>query len=75
MSAAGMTPEEFAKLPHDDRGPLVLAAHWTLTSLATVFLCLRLYAKRVTGRKLWWDDWILISAWVRHPFLFASQCR
>jgi len=60
-----MTPEELAQLPHDDRGPQILAIHWTLTAFATIFLGLRIYAKHLTGRNLWWDDWVLIAAWVR----------
>jgi hypothetical protein len=59
-----MTPEEFVRLPHDDRGSTILAVHWTLSTLTTIFLGLRIYVKRATGRKLWWDEWILIAAWV-----------
>lgn len=58
------TPEELASLPHDDRGPAILVTHWLLTGLAGVFLGLRLYCKSITKRKLWWDDWILISSMV-----------
>lgn len=50
--------------PIDDRGPMVVAVCWTLTALASVFLALRLYCKYVSRRALWWDDWILIGAWV-----------
>jgi hypothetical protein len=67
MAAPGLTPEQLAQLPHDDRGPAMLAAHWGLTALATVFLALRVYCKRITGLSLWWDDWILIAAWVGVP--------
>ncbi|KAK4154612.1 hypothetical protein C8A00DRAFT_42613 [Chaetomidium leptoderma] len=52
-----------SELPHDDRGPVVLATHWFLTILATIFLALRLYCKRITRLSLWWDDCILIAAW------------
>ncbi|SPO05355.1 uncharacterized protein DNG_08042 [Cephalotrichum gorgonifer] len=58
------TPEEFAQLDHGDRGAAILAAHWGLTALATVFLALRLYCKRITKKSLWWDDWILIASWL-----------
>ncbi|KAK0747017.1 hypothetical protein B0T18DRAFT_303096, partial [Schizothecium vesticola] len=57
------TPEELAALPHDDRGTTILVVHWTLTSFATIFLALRIYSKNLVGRKLWWDDHILIAAW------------
>jgi hypothetical protein len=50
-----------------DNGPLLLGVSWGLTSLATVFLGLRLYCKLSTGRRLWWDDWIMLAGWVRHP--------
>ncbi|KAK0619105.1 hypothetical protein B0T14DRAFT_602995 [Immersiella caudata] len=63
MAAPPLTPEEYAALPHDDRGPTIVAVHWSMTSLATIFLGLRLYCKRLTKRSLWWDDWILIFAW------------
>ncbi|KAK3331546.1 hypothetical protein B0H66DRAFT_546762 [Apodospora peruviana] len=64
MSGPPLTAEELAKLPHDDRGPAILAAHWLLTAAATIFLGLRIYCKKSTSRKLWWDDWILIAAWI-----------
>jgi len=53
-----------AKLPHDDRGPELLGVSWGLTGLATLFLTLRLYCKYSSRRRLWWDDYILIAAWV-----------
>ncbi|KAK1832541.1 hypothetical protein QBC39DRAFT_244672, partial [Podospora conica] len=55
--------EELAARPHDDRGTTILVVHWTLTSFATIFLALRIYSKKLVGRKLWWDDHILIAAW------------
>jgi hypothetical protein len=63
MSAPALTPEQLAT-SHEDRGPALLAAHWGLTGVATVFLVLRLHCKRTTNLSLWWDDWILIAAWV-----------
>lgn len=57
------TAEEFAQLDHGERGSGILAAHWGLTALATIFLALRLYCKRITRKALWWDDWILIASW------------
>jgi hypothetical protein len=38
-----------------------------LTGLAAVFLGLRLYCKRIRQNKLWWDDYILIAAFVSSP--------
>lgn len=65
MSGAGPTPEELAARTHEDRGSTILSVHWTLTTFATIFLVLRVYSKNLVGRKLWWDDYILIAAWVR----------
>ncbi|KAK4444825.1 hypothetical protein QBC34DRAFT_498002 [Podospora aff. communis PSN243] len=59
-----LTPEELAALPHDDRGPALVATSWSLTCLAAIFLGLRVYCKMIRHRFLWWDDWILIAAWV-----------
>ncbi|KAK3317964.1 putative integral membrane protein [Apodospora peruviana] len=64
MPPPTFTPEELALLPHDDRGPALIATSWSLTCLATIFLGLRVYCKTIGRRGLWWDDWILIAAWV-----------
>ncbi|KAE9378639.1 hypothetical protein N431DRAFT_325815 [Stipitochalara longipes BDJ] len=53
-----------ADLPHDNYGPRLNVAIWFLTGLAAVFLGLRLYCKRIRQNKLWWDDYILIAAFV-----------
>lgn len=40
-------------------------AIWCLFDLATVFLLLRLYSKgRRPRRGFWWDDYVLVFAWV-----------
>ena len=59
-----LTPQQLAALPHDDRGPVVLAVGWGLTAVASLFLALRLYCKHMSRRRLWWDDWVLVAAWV-----------
>ncbi|KAK1758071.1 96ca82bc-67f3-4b3a-ab36-ffe7d8f40fbe [Echria macrotheca] len=51
-------------LPHDDLGPLLNAIFWTLTLLSLIFLALRLYSKSLRDRRLWWDDHVLIAAWL-----------
>ncbi|KAI0458646.1 hypothetical protein F5B21DRAFT_500152 [Xylaria acuta] len=43
-------------------GVVLNAVNWTLTALAAVFLSLRVYCKICRGRGLWWDDYILITA-------------
>jgi len=47
------------------------ALNWTLTCLATAFLGLRIYCKLSQRRRLWWDDYILIGAWMN---LVATSC-
>ena len=51
-------------LPHDDLGPQLNTVFWTLTTLAFLFMILRLYCKYLRGRCLWWDDYVLIASWV-----------
>ncbi|KAK1829704.1 hypothetical protein QBC39DRAFT_262389 [Podospora conica] len=64
MASPLPTPDELPLLGDDDRGPILLGVSWILASMATTFLSLRIYCKViVTGRRLWWDDWILIGGW------------
>ncbi len=44
---------------------------WTLFAGASIFLALRIWIKVTRRHGLWWDDHILIFAWVRH--MFCSQ--
>jgi hypothetical protein len=59
-----LTPAELAALPHDDAGPHLVRTIWILIGISFVFLMLRLYAKFFRHRGLWWDDYILIGAWL-----------
>src|SRR5688500_10473748 len=59
-----LTPEQFAALPHDSLGPKLNAVIWTLTGVSAIFLALRLYCRAVIAKVLWWDDWLLVAAWV-----------
>ncbi|KAI5865176.1 hypothetical protein GGS23DRAFT_412999 [Durotheca rogersii] len=45
-------------------GPMMNAVNWTLTALAGIILTLRVYCKFSRHRGLWWDDHILIFAWL-----------
>ncbi|KAI0889261.1 uncharacterized protein GGS22DRAFT_153529 [Annulohypoxylon maeteangense] len=45
-------------------GQRMNAVNWTLTALAATFLSLRVYCKFSRHRGLWWDDHILIFAWM-----------
>jgi hypothetical protein len=58
------TPEQLAALPHDNAAPKLLASIWSLFVVATIFLSLRVYCRILKRRSLWWDDYILIGAWV-----------
>ena len=54
---------------HEDLGQQLNIAFWLLTTLATLFLGLRVYCKAIRVRSLWWDDYLLIAAWVwQSPF-------
>ncbi|KAK5655975.1 hypothetical protein OQA88_5113 [Cercophora sp. LCS_1] len=57
-------PTNTDDLPHNDLGPVLNAVFWTLTSLAFVFMALRLYCKYHRGRHFWWDDYVLIASWI-----------
>ena len=50
--------------PVEDIGPSLRAVVWVLTALPVAFLALRIYCKWLQLRGLWWDDWVLIGAWV-----------
>ncbi|KAI1259792.1 hypothetical protein F5Y18DRAFT_432924 [Xylariaceae sp. FL1019] len=45
-------------------GVILNAVNWTLTILALLFLALRVYCKLARSRGLWWDDYLLIAAWI-----------
>lgn len=51
---------------------MVLVVCWIVTSLSTIFLGLRVYAKLSRRCGLWWDDYILIVSWVRPPRRLTS---
>ena len=47
-----------------DHGPLLVSVPWLLVFISGVFLCLRIYCKFKRKRHLWWDDYVLIWAWL-----------
>ncbi|OAL51188.1 hypothetical protein IQ07DRAFT_679479 [Pyrenochaeta sp. DS3sAY3a] len=47
-----------------DNGPVIMGVTWWLTFFCGGFLALRVYAKVSRKQGLWWDDHILIAAWV-----------
>lgn len=48
-----------------DNGPVIAGVTWFLCLFSGGFLALRLYAKISRKQGLWWDDHILIFAWVK----------
>ena len=68
------TPEELAAMPHNDLGPTIIAVLWSLVAVSGLFVCLRIYCKRMTSKAMWWDDYILIAAWasLRRPLVSPS---
>ncbi len=51
----------------EDVGPYLNRVIWTLAGLTTLFVALRVYCKFLRRRQLWWDDYVLLAAWVRLP--------
>jgi hypothetical protein len=56
----------------ESRGPLLGAVTWVLAISALVFLSLRVYCKRIRNRRLWYDDYVLIFAWVSSSVLLVA---
>jgi hypothetical protein len=59
-----LTPEQWAALPHDNAGSHLNASIWVMIGISTLFLSLRIYCKFLRHRGLWWDDYVLIAAWM-----------
>ena len=46
----------------EDRSSLLLGVTWMWTSLSTLAVVGRLYARKANDIKLWWDDfWVILS--------------
>ncbi|KAK0625052.1 hypothetical protein B0T17DRAFT_577729 [Bombardia bombarda] len=48
----------------ESTGPRLVVAAWLLVSLSGLFLALRIYCKFLKHRGLWWDDHVLVAAWL-----------
>jgi hypothetical protein len=65
MGLLGLTPRApIPGLPHDNAAPHLNTTIWLLIGFSALFLGLRLYCKFLRHRGLWWDDYILIGAWI-----------
>ena len=53
---------------NDNYGVKILATCWTLEVLSGIMIGLRVYCKHRRSRRLWYDDYILITAWVSSGF-------
>ncbi|KAH8745295.1 hypothetical protein F5883DRAFT_439124 [Diaporthe sp. PMI_573] len=47
-----------------DRGQSTIVIVWTLFVVSGIFLGLRLYCRCRGGGRLWWDDWVMIVAFI-----------
>ncbi|KAK4119348.1 hypothetical protein N657DRAFT_659100 [Parathielavia appendiculata] len=54
----------YVDLATNHRGVIILAVLWPMITLSGVFLGLRLYSKLTRSRRLWWDDYCIIAAWI-----------
>lgn len=52
------------ELVANDFGPKINGVSWSLTAASTLFLGTRLYIKRTAHRGFWWDDYVLVAAWL-----------
>lgn len=57
-------PAPGGPIPSFDHSASILATAWSLLALASIALGLRVHCKWTSGRRLWWDDGILIASWV-----------
>lgn len=48
--------------PAPNRQPLILRFTVALTVLATVGVLMRVWARRLSGARFWWDDWTIVVA-------------
>ncbi|KAF9872408.1 hypothetical protein CkaCkLH20_10235 [Colletotrichum karsti] len=42
---------------------MVLSSAWTMFSISTIFLWLRIYCRSARTKKMWWDDYLLLVGW------------
>lgn len=64
MATNGIPPKTQVSFSDNPRGIAIIAALWTMIAVSAIFLGFRLYTKIHRGRRLWWDDYFLVIAWV-----------
>ena len=65
MSAPPMTPPPGEV--DDSKASHILAVIGTLTAIALLLSCLRMYVRRVILKSFSTDDWLMLAASVRNP--------
>lgn len=58
-----------ANQPDDNVAPALLAATGTVTAVAILAMCARLWVRVVMIRQVGWDDWLMVSAMVSLAFI------
>ena len=52
--------------------PRLLAVTFATFALATIAVVLRFVSRRLVHTYLWWDDWLIVVAWVRDDHRVVS---
>ena len=56
-----------------DRGPTLIAVSIVFIIITTVFVGLRLWARRISKVNIWYDDYVVVLAMVQQPRTSPSQ--
>ncbi|KKA29669.1 hypothetical protein TD95_001365 [Thielaviopsis punctulata] len=64
MSAFEQGADISIKPPSDNLGERMRVVSWLMLSLSAIFVALRVYCKTINARGLWWDDYVLLLAYV-----------
>lgn len=56
-----------------DRGHSMVIIIWILFAVSSIFLALRIYCRCRGGGGLWWDDWVMLVAFVCAPFTLSNM--
>jgi hypothetical protein len=54
----------YIDLARNPRGVTIVAVLWSFIAFSGLTLVLRVYSKLTRSRRLWWDDYFIIVAWV-----------
>ncbi|KAK4657613.1 hypothetical protein QC762_000890 [Podospora pseudocomata] len=60
----GLPTKRSTPQPYEDYSQVLNFVIWVLAGHATIFIFLRLWGKYYRGRRLWWDDYLLIFSWL-----------